>query len=107
MRGQAQLTSDLWVELNAIDRLGIMRNGRILGVPCRCNRVEALGQLGQLITVRHPNLHGALEALEQAVDVRVDALGRQLSGAILAVDTRHNVILVHAVGELLLAVADA
>lgn len=95
------------MELNAIDRLGVMRNSRILGVPRRCNRVEPLRQLGQLITVRHPHLHGALKALEQAVDVRVDALGRQLGGAILAVDTRHDVVLVHAVGELLLAIADA
>lgn len=105
--GQAQLTSDLWVKLDAIDRLGIVRNGCILGVPRRRNRVETLGQLGQLITVGHPHLHGALEALEKAVDVRVDALGRQLSGAILAVDTCHDIVLVHAVGELLLAVADA
>lgn len=95
------------MKLDAVNRLGIMRNGRILGVPRRRNRVETLWQLGQLITVRHPHLHGALEALEQAVDVRVDALGRQLSGAVLTVDTGHDVVLVHAVGELLLAVADA
>lgn len=95
------------MELDAVDRLGVVRNGRILGVPRRCNCVESLRKLRQLITVGHPHLHGALEALEQAVDVRVDALGRQLSGAILAVDTRHDVVLVHAVGELLLAVADS
>lgn len=95
------------MELDAIDRLRIVRNGRILRVPRRCDRVETLRELGQLITVRHPHLHGALEALEQAVNVRVDALGRQLSRAILAVDTRHDVVLVHAVSELLLAVADA
>lgn len=104
---QVRLTSDLRVELNAIDGLCVMRNGRILRVPRRGNGVEPLRQLRQLVAVGHPHLHGALEALEQAVDVGVDALGRQLGGAILAVHTRHNIVLVQAVGELLLAVADS
>lgn len=70
--------------------------------------MEALRQLRQLIAVRHPHLDGALDALKQAVDVRVDAaLGCQLGGAVLAVNARDDVILVQTVGELLLAVAYA
>lgn len=95
------------MELNAVDGLGIVRNGRILRVPRCGDGVEPLRQLRELVAVGHPHLHGALEALEQAVDVRIDALGSQLGGAVFAVDAGHDIVLVHAVGKLLLAVADA
>lgn len=96
------------MELNAINRLAVVRNSSILRVARSRNGVEALGQLGQLVAVRHPHLDGALDALEQAVDVGVDALGRgQLGGPVLAVHAGDDVVLVQAEGQLLLAVADA
>lgn len=69
---------DLWVELDAIDRLVVVGNGGELRVLSRGNGVEAFRQLGQLVTVRHPDLHAALDALKQAVGVGVDALGSEL-----------------------------
>lgn len=84
-----------------------MRDGGVLRVLGRGDGVETLGQLGELVTVRHPNLHGGvLKAGKQTVGVGVDALGLELGRAILAVDTGNNVVLVQTVGQLLLAVAD-
>lgn len=95
------------MELDAIDGLRIVRNGRILRVPRCGNGVESIGQLGQLVAVRHPHLHAAFQALEQTVDVCIDALGRQLGRTVLPVDAGNNIVAVDSVGELLLAVANA
>lgn len=93
--------------LDTIDRLGIVRDSRVLRVPRRRNGVEALRELRQFVTVRHPYLDAALQALEQAVHVSIDAFGRQLGRAVLPVDASHDIVAVDAVGQLLLAVADA
>lgn len=94
------------MELDTVDRLGVVSDGCKLGVPGSRNGVETLGQLGELVTVRHPHLHAALQALEQPVDVSIDALGRQLGGTVLPVDTGHDVVAVHTVSQLLLTVAN-
>lgn len=95
------------MELDAIDRLRIVRDSRKLRVPRRGDGVEPIRQFGQLVAVRHPHLHATLQALEQAVDVGIDALGRQLGGTVLPVDAGDDIVAVDAMGKLLLAVADA
>lgn len=98
---------DLWVELDSVDRLSVVGNGGVLRVLGGGNGVETLGQLAQLVTVRHPDLHAALDALEQAVGVGVDARGRQLCHAVLAVNTSHDVLTVQTVRNLLKTIADS
>ena len=52
-----------------------MGNTSILRVLGCGNDVEAFGELGQLIAVRHQGLHVILEALEEAINLAVDSLG--------------------------------
>ena len=67
-----------------------MGNTGILRV-LRCgNDVEAFRELGQLIAVRHPDLHVVLKSLEQAVDMSVNSLRLKVRMSILAYSTCDN-----------------
>lgn len=97
---------DFWVELDSVDWLSVVGNGGVLGVLGGGDGVEPLGQLAQLVAVGHPHLHAALDALEQAVGMGVDALGIQLCHAVLPVSsTSHNVLAIQAIRKLLETVA--
>lgn len=101
-----RLTCDLWVKLDAIDRIRLVRNGRVLRVLRSTDSVKALGQVAELVTVRHPNGHIALDILEELINVTAKLSGLQISMAVFPRGSGNNVIRVQAVGELLETVAD-
>lgn len=99
---------DLGVELDTVDGLGLVGNTSVRGVGGGGNGVEALGQLGELVTVAHPDQHVILDAGEQLVDVTlgVEALGVQVGMTVLALGAGDDVALVQSVGDFLQTVAD-
>lgn len=106
--GAVLRVGDLGVELETVDGLGLVRNGGILGVVGNSDRVEALGQGAELVTVRHPHAHGVLETGEEAVDVSVVALeGLQVGVAVLAVNAGNDVLGAGAPGDLLHAICES
>lgn len=103
---QWQLTGDLGVELNAVNGVSLVGDGSVLRVLGHANGVEALGQVAELVTVRHPNSHGILQTLEQSVDMSSEAGGLQLSVTVFSGGTGDDVVGVDTVGDLLQTVAD-
>lgn len=52
------------MKLYAVHGFSLVSNGGELGVLGGANGVKALGQVAELVTVRHPHSHGVLEALK-------------------------------------------
>lgn len=102
-----RLTGNLGVELNAVDGLGLVGNGGVLGVLGGTDSVEALGQIAELVTVGHPHGHSILKTLEELVDVATEASGLQIGVAVLTSGSGDDVVGVQTVGDLLQTVADS
>ena len=95
------------MELDAVDRFGLVGNGSVLRVLGRANGVETLGKVAELVTVRHPDGHGILETLEELVNVTTEASGLQISVTVLTSGASDNVVGVETVSNLLETVADS
>jgi hypothetical protein len=100
---------DFRVELNAINRLGLVCNTGILRVGGSSDGVEAIGQLDELITVTHPYLDVLLQTSEQLVDVSlvVESLSVEVGMAIFTSSTGDDVILSKSVGNFLKTVTNS
>lgn len=94
------------MELNAVNRISLVCNSRVLGVLGSANRVETLWQIAKLITVRHPHGHSILKPIKELVNVATEASSLQVGVAIFARRSGNNVVSVETVGDLLEAVAD-
>jgi uncharacterized protein YunC (DUF1805 family) len=107
--GSIRGVCDFGVELNAINRLGLVRDTGILGVGGSSDGVEALWQLDKLVTVTHPYQDLLLQTSEQLVDVSlaVESLGVQVGMAVFASSTGDNIVLSKSVGNFLKTVADS
>lgn len=96
---------NLWVKLETVDVLALVADGSVFGVGRSGDGVEALWELGQLVTVRHPHLELVLESIKQAVNMSVNLPGLEIGMAELSCGASNDVVLAAAVGDLLKAVA--
>lgn len=94
------------MELNSINRIRLVRDSREFRVPCGADSVEALRQVTELVTVRHPNSHIALNILKQLIDVASKSGSLQVGMAVFPGSACNDIVRVQAVGELLQPVAD-
>lgn len=84
-----------------------MSNTSIIRVLRRGNDMEAFWELGQLITMGHPDLHVILEAFEEAINVAIDSLSLEVSMSILSGGTSNDIVGATLICNLLHPVADA
>lgn len=98
----------LGVELNGVDGLGLVSDTGEFGVGRGSNGMETLRELGELVTVGHPDVRLILDAGKQVVDVAlvVQSLGSENGMAIFSSGSGSDVVLAQTVGNLLQTVAD-
>lgn len=101
-----KLTSNFGMELNSIDRIRLVRNSREFRIPRGADSVEALRQVTELVTVRHPNGHITLNVLKQLINVATKLSSLQVGMTVFPSSACNHIVRVQAVGELLESVAD-
>lgn len=94
------------MELNPINRIRLVSNSREFGVPCGADGVEALRQVTEFVTVRHPNSHIALNVLKQLINVASKPSSLQVGMTVFPGGACNDIVGVQAVGEFLEPVAD-
>ena len=92
---------DLWVELDAVDGLGLVDDTAVRGVVGGGDGLEAVWEAVELVAVGHPD-GGVVDALEERAGLVEDVEG---GGAVLALLTAADLAAVDP-GELLHTVAD-
>jgi hypothetical protein len=70
-----------------------MGNASILRVSGSGDDVEAFRKLGQLITVRHPDFHIRLEALEETINVAVNLFRFEICMTVLPRNASNDIVI--------------
>jgi hypothetical protein len=68
--------------------------------------VESLGQVTELVTVRHPNSHITLKTLKQLINMAAELGSLQIGMAVFPRRSRNDIVRVQTVCELLQTIAD-